>query len=497
MRVQWFLAVLLAASGSFAIAETVSNVWISIAQMDLRGIHDILQENHPGPVDPRNPEYRKWLEGGLALALQKADSAACFSDYVRALEFYTNGFRDGHIGIGLNIAPVEQRWPGFIVNGNSNGEVEVVYSEQDSGVPLGATLNSCDGASVDQLFQQRIDPYFWNAAIPHQRFREASRLFYLDTVDTMPRFKACRFSAGEVNLKWRRIGAHDLQSILDQQISSQHREPGVRYLHGVWLLTIPTFAYSTPSELKSVQVFLHQVTKQRDLLRKSKVVFDVRGNHGGDSAWARKIAGALYGDEWIDLVAGQFDFTVDWRASASNLQFTNAMIEREQKAGLADAANDLIHVRDAMEAAIKAGNPFARVDDPPHSSTTPPPSSPITGQVFLLTDGVCASACLDFADIVRRLPNVTHVGLPTSADAIYIDNTYQDLPSGIAGLGYSMKVFRNRVRKNNEWYEPDVRWPGGVMSDDSVTRWIATLTKNAGPRRPKTTKARKNEGLSH
>ncbi|HJZ13525.1 MAG TPA: peptidase, partial [Acidobacteriota bacterium] len=84
-------------------------------------------------------------------------------------------------------------------------------------------------------------------------------------------------------------------------------------------------------------------------------------------------------------------------------------------------------------------------------------------------------ACLDFADVMRRLPGAIHVGLPTSADAIYIDNTYTMLPSGLAGLGYSMKVYRNRVRGNNEWYEPKVRWPGGPMTEESIARWILSL----------------------
>lgn len=51
------------------------------------------------------------------------------------------------------------------------------------------------------------------------------------------------------------------------------------------------------------------------------------------------------------------------------------------------------------------------------------------------------------------------VGLPTSADAVYIDNTEAMLPSGLALLSYSLKVYRNRVRANNEWYEPQVHWP--------------------------------------
>jgi hypothetical protein len=87
----------------------------------------------------------------------------------------------------------------------------------------------------------------------------------------------------------------------------------------------------------------------------------------------------------------------------------------------------------------------------------------------------CASACLDFADIMRRLPEVTHIGLPTSADAVYIDNVQAQLPSGAASFSWSLKVYRGRVRANNEWYDPQIIWPGGKMTDDAVATWVKTL----------------------
>ena len=74
-----------------------------------------------------------------------------------------------------------------------------------------------------------------------------------------------------------------------------------------------------------------------------------------------------------------------------------------------------------------------------------------------------------------RLPNVVHVGQPTHADAMYIDLNSAPLPSGLGVFQYSMKIFRTRVRGNNEWYTPKYRWPGGLMTDDAVAKWIATL----------------------
>jgi hypothetical protein len=70
---------------------------------------------------------------------------------------------------------------------------------------------------------------------------------------------------------------------------------------------------------------------------------------------------------------------------------------------------------------------------------------------------------------------VLHIGLPTSADAVYIDNTDVELPSGQGQLSYSMKVYRNRIRANNEWYEPEVRWQGGAMTDLALAVWVKNL----------------------
>ena len=77
-------------------------------------------------------------------------------------------------------------------------------------------------------------------------------------------------------------------------------------------------------------------------------------------------------------------------------------------------------------------------------------------------EGLWMSACLDFADLVRRLPGVIHVGQPTSADAIYIDNTYQELPSRLAGVGYSMKklsFLTNHSRRSSSDISPSLAMP--------------------------------------
>ena len=149
---------------------------------------------------------------------------------------------------------------------------------------------------------------------------------------------------------------------------------------------------------------------------------------------------------------------------------------RSMAAGLTDDAQARDRIADQMDVSETKGQALFTDAEPPTSPGLPPDyTSPFKGKVFFLTDMRCASACLDFADIVTQMPGVTHIGQPTSADTVYIDNVEMPLPSGDAGLSYSLKVYRHRLRGSNQWYTPKVIWPGGRMTDAAVARWIATL----------------------
>ncbi len=117
-----------------------------------------------------------------------------------------------------------------------------------------------------------------------------------------------------------------------------------------------------------------------------------------------------------------------------------------------------------------------------HQSAGPPiqrtlASNPVGGRVFFLTDAWCASACLGFADLVLAIDGVTHIGAETSADAIYIDNRSVALPSEQGRFGFSMKVYRGRVRGHNVSYVPDLFWDGSMADDEGLERWVLELAK--------------------
>jgi hypothetical protein len=458
-------------------ADPIAEPWVLLTQRDLRAIHDILAANHPGPVDPQSDQYRRRLEDGLQAAQAQAAAAHNYSDYTRAVRRYVNGFRDGHTTARFLLSSERLSWPGFLVGRGADGKVRVLAAAEGSNAPIGAELLSCDGMTTEQLMQERLDPYYWNADIPHERWNSLPKLLQFDAGDTAGRMASCTVASGaetkSIDLHWSSASRETITRYV-QQMQPPAPTLGLQKRQGIWFVSLPSFNYFGEGAA-GINALIDDVTTHAAELRAATVVFDMRGNGGGNSAWGERVATAFWGEPAVTHVTDSFDWTVDWRVSSDNIAHLNSVVERTQRDGLTEAAQSWTQARDAVVEAQKKGQSLVRVAEPPKKSKGRAPKSLVTGRVFLLTDGACASACLDFTDVVRRLPNVTHVGLPTSADAVYIDNTEAMLPSGLGLLSYSLKVYRNRVRANNEWYEPAVRWPGGVMSDDAVTAWIVQL----------------------
>lgn len=468
-------AVVTAAS---CLSAQAADPWAALATRDLDAIHDLLLANHPGPVDPQNPVFKDWLEKGLREAKGRAANAVSLEDYQRALRSYANGFRDGHIGVNFYYTPRDDEWPGFVV-GADGDSVVATYADGKTGLPVGAKLVSCDGQSADALLAARTDPYYWNAGIPHLRTGRAFHLFYQAEADNQPKLKSCVFSSGTVTLSWRKIADAELQKILDHAQGRDTKLPSIKQIDGVWLVSLPRFYFQTDAETAQMRAVIDAIKTNADEMRKGVVVFDVRGNNGGNSNWGEEVAGAFWSEAWRAqadaLVGGN---VVDWRASAANLAMLRKDEQQAKDAGL--KTQSVEQAISAVEAAMKDGRAFARVVDTTDTvaSATPPPD-PVTGRVFFLTDNACGSACLDFADLMHKLPGVVQIGLPTAADTIYMDIANVPLPSGLAQLGWGMKVYRDRSRGNNVWYEPKYRWPGGPMNDDeAVVRWIKTLPRD-------------------
>lgn len=432
-----------------ATAHTRPSPWPAMAERDLRAIHDAIRDNHPGPVDPENPHFRDWLEAGLSAAAREAAGAKSYSDYVRAVRRYTNGFQDGHVSMDFTVAPRAIEWTGFVAGDRGDGEAAILYAEPDSGVKAGDRVEGCDGRSLDAMMKARVDPYFWNSAIPHARMRQVQALFVANPDEKESRPLLCRFSSGEVRLSWRSRDSGEYYKLFNRALSGDS-DFAIRQVDGIWFVRLPRFWLMADDDLAKLNALVAELKTKAAALRGATIVFDVRGNGGGNSLWGTRFASALWGDDWVEWVEAGFDSRHDVRVSPANIRKVAEIVDTVKKRNMTEALPYWTTMLERMHAAAAAGQPFVRMGEAPTPPSGPAPPNPVSGRVFLLTDAGCASACLDFADLMLRLPGVTQIGLPTYADAVYIDVNQAELPSGLGRLDYGMKVFRHRVRANNQ-----------------------------------------------
>jgi hypothetical protein len=453
--------------------------WSEAAVDDLHFIRATLRENHPGPVDRKNPDFRNWLVRGFQESLLLAERARSYAGYYFAIQKYVVGFQDGHLAalaedpFDPNVK-LKRQWPGFVI-GLDHGLFKVV--ESPTGSPAeGAVLESCDGRSARALVDEIIRPYFPLWSIRGSQFESAPFLLIDEGNPFVRRPEVCTLRWGsrkhEVRLNWMPISNNELASRIGAAAQTVTATTGIRPFgtHG-WWVRLASFDVNTDTSSQPLLKVISSLEADPVRFRDADIlVFDVRGNRGGNSAFGRRIAAALWGDPFVNSVPTAT--AVDWRVSQLNLkQLEQSNLPAiEKQFGMDDPeTKSYAKFVDNYRAALNNG---ALVYHEPIPKPEKSPPIPMRARVFLLTDGWCHSACLDFADIVLGAPGVTQVGAETSADTVYIDNTAELLPSGEGWLGWSTKVYRGRPRGYNQGYAPKYLWNGRMNDTPAIEKWI-------------------------
>jgi hypothetical protein len=464
------------------IAAAAANPWQDLAKKDLTYIVDAIQKDHPGPVDKENPNFGVWLKKGKKETEALIKKVNNLEGYRFALQYYLEGYNDGHLNFWTNYDYDDNRWPGFILA--LRGGKYVVY-ESEKKLPVGSELIACDGKTPTELMAKNIYP-FDGQPMPESRNYGLVPLLLVDRGNPFIELpKSCKFKspAGETDtmaLNWEGIGFSRLKEKLSAAAFGPRPEFAVReFKPGHYWFTFPTFG-PREDQLKTMN---EQIAKVGELKKKAKVmVFDVRGNSGGSSEFGKRIFTALYGEKAEEAVNHKnYDpVFIEWRASKRNLEkiktwpaeFSKRFGEKSDMIGWAKDLGNQFETAVARKQAL-----FREKDDevkPPFTGELPPLE--FQGKVFFLTDGRCGSACLDFSDYMLGVPQTIHVGGETAADTTYMEgNIINPLPSQIGALFYPMKVWRGRARGNGQSYKPKHVWEKDLGDTAALEKWILTL----------------------
>jgi hypothetical protein len=426
---------------------TTPEAWRALALTDLEAAREVLGSQTPIPYDTINPSYPRWYEEGYRRARTLAENARDAAGHFYAIAYYLNGFNDPHIDASARAELPAPQWPGFVAASRAGGALIVMRDDSDpEAPPIGAQILSCEGRSLQSLAEERLYPYVLNGGLALDRRRAITGLFLERGIPGAPAPSQCRISINgqerQITLRWRPLpepadsywGAFQSASV----------GPGAHWgvaepAPGVFWIGVPTFS-SGADTAPQLEQLVNDINARAEAMRSARaIVIDVRGNGGGNSAWADRIAAAIFGDRIAQRAARASSgrSAIDWRASPENIVFWRDWIEAVAIPEFGENSEAVSFGRDAvagMERALGRDPPLwrqgpARVA--PGGGLTqrrPRGSSPFPAQVYLLSNGTCGSSCLNFADTVLFVPGVQLIGSATSGDGPYMEVRNVTLP---------------------------------------------------------------------
>jgi hypothetical protein len=456
--------------------------WRAAAAQDLGAIHDLLRDNSPAMVVNRDSaHFRHWLEEGLRQARAELGKVTDGKSYYYLVQGYAAGFRDSHIqfgptrAAGLDLSAVA--WPGFVI-GYRNGGYQVLYRAPDApdAPPPQARLLGCDGKSAE-AFALTHDRYDGNFQLASVRASRAVGLLLDRGNPFIARPTACSFASGSESLSyrlsWRPLDEAQTRQI-DAAIGNGARHSlGLRqWGEGHWWIDIPSM-----DGHQDWAAFYADVKAHLEALRSARIlVVDVRGNGGGDSSYADRLARLLWGDGLVDARQPHLGPTI-WRVSKLNRDNWARFVDEVSKNAdyPADAKQEFRRILARYDEALAHGAATFELSDDADGKRPPRAANPVRARVVLLTDYACNSACLDLMDEFTAMPNIVQAGTVTSADTIFMELTsVPELPSGLGRFAFGHKAWVRRPRGSNIPYTPAPRltWAGSTGDEAGIRAWL-------------------------
>ena len=452
-----------------AFAKTEAERWQTMARTDLEAVHKRVVEGHPGVIDSANPGFNTWVEQGYVQAKNFIPYVVSYDTAMAVMRYYTAGFEDGHL---MYSDDIRAEYP-ILVNGWhikwQHYQYIVATTLPDWPVtlpPIGATWIGCDGLSADEIMQTRF-ALFSDRRAGEESLQHRIRIVWMQ-LPIVQNLQECSFrnASGEtlkLTVAYKPITTKQFFAALPNTHNSGARAANTFEIDkGVLWVRAGNFSLrEDSSDRQELEKMLDGLTKVSDV---RAIIFDARGNKGGDSGIGDKIFAAATGGLEFDQtdIDSLPRYFAQWRVSDYLIGFLDSSIERSKGIYGADSlrvAED-VNFRKQVAAARAAGQSWVE-QDVGRTITREAVTARhghlrrFNAKIALLTDSECVSACLDFADVVLQVPRVMHLGETTGADSVYMVGSYSPMPSGNKFV-MPVKVWRNRARGNNQALLADI-----------------------------------------
>lgn len=472
------IVALAALLGSPILAD--DNPWSDRAETDLRAIHDLIAADHPGPI--LDPAFASELDSAFERATTEAARVDDIAGYLYLLMAFINDLPDSHLAVwgardhpDWNSVPRDPTlYPGFITAWR-NGRFVVRDAPDGGPIQDGMALISCDGATMEQLAETNIFSAMGKADQPADWARFGALLLIDQGIIGFERPHTCTLGDGDrtfdITLQWREVSMASLGSAIQHATFGPIPSLGAfRQTNGALWVSLPSFL-SDAIPVSAGDAIRTQLAHAADA---PYIVFDLRGNGGGNSILADSFAAAAFGEYWVHAWQSASDTSRPpdlIRASTANRTFF--VQARDMASG--GTRTYFAALVDAIDTAISAGDALATLGGSSVQDAEPSyPEPDYDGTVFIVTDGNAFSSTLLFIELVLRHPNAVHVGWPTRAHGLYGEIRQERLPSGWSWFGFSTKAFMANAGEDHGLV-PDIVWEGEIGNTTALQAWIETL----------------------
>ncbi len=468
-------------------ADSAPPPWATLASRDVAAFCSDIRGVHPGMADPLAPGFARQVDRACEKATEQSRKAASFLDWREIMQALAVSFKDGHTGIAFTALPSQLRWPGFLIDGQGGRWVVRRPSNTPVGnnnPPEGAELISCDGQSAKQFLEKQLDERTVDWSKEPERTRQAFRAFTTNRMSGPPPATTCRFrkdgNTADVTLEWRAVSTIAMEPLLAPYLrrGATARPIDVNFApDGHAWIRFGNFRDETA--LKALEAEL--IANQSVLRSAPYVVFDLRGNAGGNSTWGSRFASILWGEGAVEgrRLADQSPNPAHhgkyWRRSKAAGAKMLAAADGYAAEG-PDFSDIAQFWRELGNEMLRAKEDGLHQDEccRPRPRPSVIPESEYTGKVFVLTDAGCFSSGVVVMNTLKRMGAI-QVGEASGQNEVYGESVGPfNLPSSLGWYRIPVSIIR-QPRSSLGGLPPDIQWPGAMDDDQGLRDWIARL----------------------
>lgn len=472
-------------------SPNVQNPWHALAKNDLKAIHIILNKQHPATVDisETSLEFRKWLDQGYRLSLDKLEKVNSYESYAYLLSYFCAGFKDPHLFVDMKLQKKKILWPGLILKYERGAFITDFVSNNRKSFtnlpPYGAHLIACDGKNPKDFVLNNLFPYTGLSEKNYASWVQLTPQLLFDQGNPWSKkIKQCSFSIDNqkitLPLTWVEIDSGQAQSLMNKVHYTPRGGNHIRSFkdNSIWVFLPNLYPYKE-EENAAMKMLLDTLKVSRD---KSLIVFDLRGNQDSQaSPWPMRLANGLFGEPYIHFLKHIRNQNVIEEHRLSDEKITS--IQSQSQSILELFGKDSLEYRpylntmEKLNQALEKKKRFLPLDKRSWSyskniTINSHVDNPVSATVVIVTDAYAGQTAMRFLDIFLSIPKVVHIGQETPGTTLYASPEAFSLPSGIAQIICPTSIFRNWERNNNEPYTPQVIFPGSIKNTQELEHWI-------------------------